>query len=431
MKKSESREHPLASEERVAGNGLLHRRMFLQGGALFAGSAAGGLIGARDAAAAILPEWRTTPGRPFTAYGIPSNFEVTTRLVTQRASDYPTPGAGSSRTPLHLIEGIITPSGLHFERSHNGVPDINPDLHKLLIHGLVKQPLVFTLETLARYPMESRIHFVECAGNSGSGWGLNPPVGSVASMHGLVSCSEWTGVPLHYLLEEAGIDPKAKWILAEGTDAAGMSRSVPLAKCLDDAMVALYQNGERVRPEQGYPMRLLLPGYEGNMNVKWLARIKLTEGPTFTKDETSKYTELMPDGKAMQFTFPMEVKSTIVRPSETINMRGPGFYEISGLAWSGNGKIKRVDVSADGGKSWAQAALSEPIATKALTRFRLPWAWDGGEVILQSRATDETGEVQPTRDSLIEAKGVKNAYHYNGITSWEVRASGLVKNVWA
>ena len=433
MTKKRDVAHPLEGAEPAAGNGLLHRRVFLRGGALFTGaSALTGLAGAGAAQAADFPAWRTTPGRPFIGYGTPSKFEAEVqRIVTARAPSYPTPGAGSSRTPLQLIDGIITPSGLHFERSHNGVPDIDPMQHKLLVHGLVKQPLVFTVESLDRYPRRSGIYFVECSGNSGGGWGVNPPVGPVGTMHGLVSCSDWAGVPLSYLLDEAGIDPKAKWILAEGGDAAGMSRSVPLSKCLDDAMVALYQNGERIRPEQGYPMRLLLPGWEGNMNVKWLTRIKLTEGPTYTKDETSKYTELMPDGKSLQFTFPMSVKSTITRPSETINMMGPGYYEISGVAWSGNGKITRVDVSADGGKSWAQAALSDPVLPKALTRFRLPWRWEGGYSVLQSRAVDDTGAVQPTRDALIEERGVKNAYHYNGITSWEVRESGLVKNVWA
>lgn len=425
--------HPLEGAEPAAANGLLHRRIFLRGGALFTGATAlGGLASIVPASAATLPEWRTTPGRPFIGYGYPSAFEEPVkRLVTARAADYPTPGTGSSRTPLHLLEGIITPSGLHFERSHSGVPDIDPTRHQLVIHGLVRQPLIFDLDALARYPTVSRIHFIECAGNSGGGWGLNPPAGAVGTMHGLLSCSEWAGVPLSYLLDEAGIDPKAKWILAEGGDAAGMSRSVPLSKCLDDAMVALYQNGERIRPEQGYPMRLLLPGWEGNMNVKWLSRIKLTEGPTHTKDETSKYSELMPDGKAMQFTFPMEVKSTITRPCETLNMRGPGYYEITGFAWSGNGKVRRVDVSADGGKTWAEAALADPVVTKALTRFRLGWQWDGRDSILQSRAVDDTGVVQPTRESLVAEKGVKNAYHYNGITSWEVRESGLVKNVWA
>ncbi len=434
MSKKSEVAHPLDGAEPVAGNGLLHRRLFLRGGALFTGATAlTGIAGVGAAQAADYPAWRKEPGRPFVAYGTPSKFESDTqRIVTVRAPGYPTAGAGSSRTPLQLLEGIITPSGLHFERSHNGVPDIDPAQHKLLVHGLVKQPLVFTLEALDRYPRKSAIHFVECSGNSGGGWGLNPPVGPVGTMHGLVSCSEWSGVPLAYLLDEAGIDPKAKWILAEGADAAGMSRSVPLSKCLDDAMVALFQNGERVRPEQGYPMRLLLPGWEGNMNVKWLTRIKVTEGPTHTKDETSKYTELMPDGKALQFTFPMGVKSTITRPSEGVNMQGPGYYEIAGFAWSGNGKIARVDVSADGGQSWAPAALQDPVFPKALTRFRIPWEWKGGPgIVLQSRAVDETGAVQPTRDKLIEERGIKNAYHYNGITSWEVRESGLVKNVWA
>ncbi len=435
MAKTPNEVTPFADAEPVAANGLLHRRMFLSGGAFFAGAASlSGLLSAQPASAqmATVPDWRKEPGKSFTPYGVPSKFEEPVqRLVTVRANSYPSPGAGSSRTPLHLLEGIITPSGLHFERSHSGVPDIDPDRHRLLIHGLVRQPLVFDLESLMRYPRVSAIHFIECAGNSGGGWAVQPPVGFVGTMHGLLSCSEWTGVPLHYLLEEAGIDPKAKWILAEGIDASGMSRSVPIEKALGDAMVALFQNGERIRPEQGYPMRLLLPGWEGNMNVKWLHRIKLTEGPTYTKDETSKYTELMPDGKSMQFTFPMEVKSVITRPSEGVNMQGPGFYEISGFAWSGNGKIKRVDISADGGASWAEAALQEPIASRALTRFRLPWQWDGKEVILQSRATDETGAVQPTRAELIGTKGVKNAYHYNGITTWEIRQSGLVKNVWA
>jgi sulfane dehydrogenase subunit SoxC len=434
MRKKTKEISPFADAERVAANGLLHRRLFLGGGALFAGAAAlGGLGAARPASAqGAFPDWRLKPGKSFTGYGVPSRFEDTVlRTFTARAPSYPSPGAGSSRTPLHMLEGIITPSGLHFERSHSGVPDIDPERHTLLVHGLVRQPLLFDVEALARYPTVSRIHFIECSGNSGAGWGANPPVGPVGTMHGLLSCSEWSGVPLAYLLDEAGVDPAAKWILAEGIDAAGMSRSVPLSKCLDDALVALYQNGERVRPEQGYPMRLLLPGWEGNMNVKWLSRIKLTAGPTHTKDETSKYTELMPDGKSLQFTFPMQVKSTITRPSEGVNMRGPGFYEISGFAWSGNGKIRRVDVSADGGNSWAEAALSEPVLSHALTRFRMPWQWDGSEVVLQSRAVDEAGNVQPTRDALIAEKGIKNAYHYNGITSWEVRVSGLVKNVWA
>ena len=220
---------------------------------------------------------------------------------------------------------------------------------------------------------------------------------NVAAIHGLVGCSDWTGVRLSTLLDEAGVDPAAKWLVAEGADSSGMSRSVPLAKAMDDALLCLYQNGERVRPANGYPLRLLLPGFEGNMNVKWLRRIKLVDAPAMTKDETSKYTVLLKDGKAWQFVFPMEVKSIITRPSPGIALKGPGFYEISGLAWSGNGTIRQVEVSADGGKSWAQAALSGPVLPKAVTRFRAPWRWDGGPAVLQSRATDDTGMVQPTR----------------------------------
>jgi sulfane dehydrogenase subunit SoxC len=330
---------------------------------------------------------------------------------------------------------MITPNGLHFERSHSGIPDIDPDAHRLLIHGLVRRPLVFTLETLARYPMESRITFLECAGNGQLLNAAQPAQATVQGLQGLVSCAEWTGVRLAVLLEEAGVDPRATWLLAEGADAAGMSRSVPLAKAMDDAMIALYQNGERVRPSNGYPMRLLLPGFEGNMNVKWLRRIKLTDGPTMTKDETSKYTILERDGKALQFAFPMEAKSLITRPSPGLTMKGPGLYDISGLAWSGYGKVAKVEVSADGGKSWAEAALSAPVLSRALTRFRLPWRWDGGPAMLQSRATDETGYVQPTLKQLVDIRGLAgpfgSIYHLNAIQSWAVAADGSVSNVHA
>src|SRR5437660_2388339 len=326
---------------------------------------------------------------------------------------------------------MITPNGVHFERSHSGIPDINPDTHRLLIHGLVKRPLVFTLESLGRYPRESRVAFLECGGNGQLLYQKEPAPVGVQAIHGLVSCAEWTGVKLSVLLQEAGVDPKAKWILAEGADAAGMSRSIPLAKAMDDALIALYQNGERVRPSNGYPMRLLLPGYEGNMNVKWLRRIKVTEGPTMTKDETSKYTITLPDGKSLQFIFPMEAKSVITQPSPGLTLKESGLYDISGLAWSGYGKITKVEVSADGGKSWAKAALQQPVLPKALTRFRMAWPWNGGPAILQSRATDDTGDVQPRRVKLIEDRGAKTIYHFNGIASWGVSEAGEVKHVYA
>jgi sulfane dehydrogenase subunit SoxC len=304
----------------------------------------------------------------------------------------------------------------------------------------VKQPLVFTLDALARYPMVSRMTFVECGGNSAPFFSKEPIQASVQALHGLVSCAEWTGVRLSTLLEETGIDPKAKWFIAEGADAPALSRSVPVKKALDDAMIALYQNGERIMPGNGYPMRLLLPGYEGNMNIKFLRRIKLVDQPGMSYYETRSYTQLLPNGKSWQFNFLQEVKSFITHPSPGLGLKGPGLYEIAGIAYSGNGRISKVMVSADGGQSWAQAALQEPVLSKAFTRFRLPWKWNGGPAILQSRAWDESGDVQPTRAQIVAARGESKGVppvtafpgqHYNGITTWAVDAKGEVKHVYA
>lgn len=412
----------------AAGNGLLDRRIFLTGGAAAAASVA---LPDQTRGAEALPvePWMKTPGSPFVAYGQPSKYA--NKVARIFASAPGTTGTGTSRTPLHLLDGMITPNGLHFERHHSGIPEIDPQAHRLLIHGLVKRPLIFTLDALLRYPMESRIAFVECAGNSALLYQKEPAQLGVQPIHGLLSCAEWTGVRLATLLEEAGVDPKAQWLLAEGADASGMSRSVPLAKAMDDALIALYQNGEPVRPSNGYPMRLLLPGYEGNMQVKWLRRIKLTEGPTMTKDETSKYTILRDDGKSLQFYFPQEAKSVITRPSPGMTLNAAGLYEISGLAWSGTGKITKVEVSADGGGSWAMAALQEPVLSKAVTRFRVPWRWSGAPATLQSRATDESGTVQPTRARLIADRGARTIYHFNGIASWGISQGGEVKHVYA
>jgi sulfane dehydrogenase subunit SoxC len=337
---------------------------------------------------------------------------------------------GSSRTPLQMLEGMITPAGLHYVRNHNGTPDIDPDKHELVIFGMVKQPLVFSVDSLMRYPLTSEIHFMECAGNSGGMNAPMPPQQTAGDIHGLLSCSEWTGVRLSTLLDEAGLDPKATWILAEGADAAGMSRSCPVWKAMDDAMIALYQNGEPIRPEQGFPMRLLLPGFEGNTNVKWVRKIKVTDSPTFTRDETSRYTELMPDGKARQFMLQMEPKSVILKPSFGMNMQGPGYYEISGLAWSGLGRVRRVDISADGGRTWAEAALSGPVLPKATTRFRLPWMWNGQPVTLMSRTTDEKGTVQKTHAEWAAQYAPRQNFHFSAIQSWAVDASGKVSNVY-
>jgi sulfane dehydrogenase subunit SoxC len=235
---------------------------------------------------------------------------------------------------------------------------------------------------------------------------------------------------LSILLDEAGVVPNGRWILAEGADAAAMSRSVPMAKALDDALIALYQNGERLRPANGYPVRLFLPGYEGNISVKWLRRLKVTAEPIMTKDETSKYSDLLPNGQSLLFTFPMRVKSVITSPSPGLTLDGPGLYEISGLAWSAAGKISAVQVSADGGQTWAEAALSEPVLSKSLTRFRMAWRRDGGPAVVMSRAIDDSGEIQPSRDEFLAEKGAQVSYHNNAMQAWHIDTDGGVANVY-
>ena len=419
---------PDSTLEQVAGNGLLHRRIFLTHGAALIGAGSLGLLAARPAASQEIPPWMRAPGLGMSAYGERSPFESD---VTRGVAAVPgTTGTGASRTPLESLQGTITPSALHFERHHSGIPEIDPDAHQLLIHGLVERPLVFSMDALHRYPMVSRIQFIECSGNSRPNLSATPPQGSCGDIHGMVSCSEWTGVPLSTLLDEAGVAPNGRWILAEGTDAAAMSRSVPMAKALDDALIALYQNGERLRPANGYPVRLFLPGYEGNISVKWLRRLKVTAEPVMTKDETSKYSDLLPSGQSLLFTYPMRVKSVITSPSPGLVLDGPGLYEISGLAWSAAGKIRAVDVSADGGQTWAEAALSEPVLSKSLTRFRMAWRRDGGPAVVISRAIDETGEVQPTRDEFLADKGAQVSYHNNAMQAWRIDADGAVTNVY-
>ena len=434
------RTKPKNEIQHVAANGLLDRRALLSTGVLFAGAAAAtGVTGIASAAAEPLAvdSWSMNIGAPIPPYSTPSKFES---KVIRTIANPDRPGNNQSRTPHHLMDGAITPNGLHFIITRTGAPDIDPDKHRLLIHGLVKQPLIFSLNDLMRYPMESRVSFVECGGNSGPLWSKEPIQANVQAIHGLLSCAEWTGIRLSTILDEAGIDPRAKWLIAEGADAATMNRSVPLAKAMDDAMLVFYQNGERIMPWNGYPLRLLLPGYEGNMNVKYLRRIKLVDAPVMAINESREYTLLLDDGKAWRFYYPMEVKSFITRPSPGMSVNGPGFYEISGLAWSGHGRIAKVEVSADGGKSWGMAALQAPVLSKALTRFRMPWQWDGRPVVLQSRSTDEAGNVQPTRAKLIAERGAPRNTppvtgfpmpHVNAISSWGVDAKGAVSHVYA
>lgn len=398
------------------------RRSFLAGSAsLMALGTTSLLLGTASAA---VPEQSTNPmrvpGSGASSYGDRSAFETATRS-----------GGGShSLTPLQHLRGIITPSSLHFERHHNGVPSIDPSRHHLLVHGLVDQPLIFTVEELKRLPSVSRLAFLECAGNSRDGWGDIRDV-TVQELHGLTSTSEWTGVKLSTLLDAVGMQREAAWMLAEGSDAAGLDRSVPLTdEVLNEAMVCYGQNGEALRPEQGYPLRLVLPGFEGNINVKWLRRLKMGAAPFMTRWETSKYTDLLPDGIAYQFSLVMEAKSVITSPSGRQEIH-PGFREIQGLAWSGRGRITTVEVSVDAGRTWQAARLQEPILPKCHTRFRFPWTWNGRETIIQSRCTDETGYSQPSRKALIEVRGIHSSYHYNGIQSWKIGRDGLVRNVYA
>ena len=408
------------------------RRGFLrQGAALAAGTASVGL--APNAAAQVRAgqPWERVYGAGFRGYGQPSRYEEPVQRHVLRPYGDLAPGSGAALTPIERLEGVITPSSLHNDRSHSGTPDIDPKQHQLLLHGLVARPLTFSVDALLAYPMTTRTHFLECAGNSNRNLTPQPLQVPAGAIHGNISCSEWTGIPLRMLLEEAGLQPRAKWLLAEGADSAHMSRSIPVEKALDDAMIALYQNGERLRPEQGYPVRLLLPGWEGNMNVKWLRRLKATEGPMHTKDETSKYTDLLPDGRALQFTFEMGVKSVITKPSSTMTLPRKGFYEISGIAWSGAGRIRRVEVSTDGGATWRDAAITGEERPKCLVRFRLPWEWSGTAAVLQSRATDETGNVQPARKEWISRYSPANIFHNNSIVSWGIDADGSVKNVYA
>ncbi len=407
------------------------RRRFLHGaiaGSLAAGSVSGTAF-AEDAAAnnipPNIPEWMKAPGDAMGSqlYGAPSPFEK--NLVKNIPKNLPQYISASGRTPLQDLDGIITPNGLFYERHHGGVPTIDPAQHRLMLHGLVERPLIFTMEDIRRFPSESRIHFIECSGNPV----YTKPYGKTASdLVGLLSCAEWTGVPLKLVLQEAGLKPEAKWIVAEGADAAALTRSIPIEKCLDDAMLVYSQNGERLRPQQGYPLRLLLPGFEGNMNVKWLRRLKVVNEPAYSREETSKYTDLMPDGTAREFTFYMEAKSIITRPSGGQRLTEKGFHEISGIAWSGHGKIQRVDVSVDGGITWQEAKLQTPVLTRALTRFRLPWQWDGTPATIVSRATDETGYVQPTLAELIAVRGTNSFYHNNAMWPWKIDATGEVSN---
>lgn len=357
-------------------------------------------------------------GAPMRPYGERSPYEKAVRI-----SNSPLKTTGASLTPLQDLNGTITPSSLHYERHHSGVPAIDPEKHELLIHGLVERPLVFKVEDLKRLPSVSRAHFLECSGNS-TGEHLGQLGGTAQIAAGLLSCSEWTGVAVTTLFREVGVKPEAKWMLAEGADASRLARSVPVAKAMDDAMVAYSQNGEAVRPEQGYPMRLILPGWEGNINVKWLHRLELIDQPAMTRDEAAFYTDLLPSGKARHFGVVMEAKSIVTRPSGGQHLPAPGYYEITGVAWSGRALVKAVQVSTDGGKNWKEAELQQPVLKNSVVRFRAPWTWDGQPAMIGSRCIDQSGYVQPTNEELVAVRGLAAYHHHNGIKWWSLQANG-------
>lgn len=396
-----------------------------------AAAAAAGLAGVGVARADPLavPDSNRALGRPLPPeeYGMPSKYEShvkrrrTDVLVNkQNYSDW-------SFTPLHQQMGTVTPNGLIYERHHNGVPDIDPDRHRFVIHGMVRQPLVFTMSDLMKYPSVSRFHFMECSGNGLTDW-LKPAARTVQQTHGLLSCAQWTGIPVSTLLDEAGISPEATWALAEGGDGSAHARSIPMKKMLDDALIVYAANGEMLRPENGYPLRLFIPGWEGNVSIKWLRRIKLGDQPWHLRSETARYTDPMPDGKWRQFSFEMEAKSVITSPSGSMKVR-PGPIEIVGFAWSGNGSVRAVDVTLDGGRTWREAQVEGPVMNKCLTRFRLKWNWDGAPTTIASRCTDSTGYVQPMVEDIQKVRAITGfVQHHNGVFPWSINEAGEVKN---
>jgi len=412
----------------------LDRRGFLRTGL----ATGGALLGAGAAAAQQTPDPLITEVQPWastfgdgvdeTPYGLPIRFEADVR---RRNVPWLTADTTSSInfTPIHALEGTITPQGAAFERHHSGAIELSKADYRLMINGLVERPLVFTYEDLTRFPRTQAVYFCECAANSGMEW-AGAQLNGAQFTHGMIHNMEYVGVSLRTLLEEAGIKPEGKWVYVEGADASSNGRSIPLEKALDDCLVAFFANGEALRKEHGYPVRLVVPGWEGNMWLKWLRRIEVTDGPVESREETSKYTDTLDDGTSRKWTWVMDAKSVVTSPSpQSPITHGPGPLVITGLAWSGRGAITRVDVSVDGGKTWKQAELAAPGERMALARFHLNHDWDGSEMLLQSRAVDETGYVQPTKDALREIRGLNSVYHNNGIQTWWVKASGEAENV--
>jgi sulfane dehydrogenase subunit SoxC len=406
------------------------RRAFLKGAATAgAGAIAATAARAGDPAVTELQPWMITRGdgvasRPY-GHPAPQEANVIRRNIPWLTAD---DISSVSFTPLHQLNGTITPNGLCFERHHSGITEVDPAQHRLMINGLVDTPLIFTLDDLKRFPREDRVYFLECAANSGMEW-RGAQMNSVQFSHGMIHNVMYTGIPLRLLLEAAGVKTSGKWVLAEGADAAKMARSIPMDKALDDVLVAFAMNGEALRPEQGYPLRLVVPGWEGAMWIKWLRRLEVGDKPWHMREEASRYTDLLANGQSRRFTFEMDAKSVITSPSpEAPITHGPGPTVLTGLAWSGRGHIPRVDVTFDGGINWHAARVSPP-AERALHRFHYEFDWDGLPLLLQSRAIDSTGYVQPTKDALRNIRGSSSVYHNNGIQTWAVDQNGGTTNV--
>jgi sulfane dehydrogenase subunit SoxC len=408
---------------------FLKQGLILAGGALSGTALTGNAMASESGIPPNVPTWTKSlgPGVLTNPYGKPSKFEdhIVRRNVPWLTADRI---ASISFTPLAELSGIITPSSLVFERYHSGIPQIDPNEHRLMIHGMVDRPIILSVDDLQRFPSTSMIRFLECPANGGMEW-RGAQMDALQFTHGMLSCCEWTGVLLSTLLQEVGIKKGAAWVLAEGADGAHMSRSIPMDKAMDDALIVYAQNGEPLRPEQGYPIRLINPGWEGNTCVKWLRRLEVGDEAWYHREETSKYTDLLADGRARKFSYVQECNSVVTFPCPEKPVKEKGRYEVQGLAWSGKGKIKHVDVSFDGGVNWRPAKLKGLVLPKALTRFGLEWDWDGAPAMIQSRAVDETGYVQPTYTQLREARGNSSIYHKNAIHTWRLHDSGKVSNV--
>ncbi len=369
--------------------------------------------------AVVPPDATKVVGAPTSPLSARSPFETPTRTPVGVVT-------GASFSPIHQLSGTIVPADVHFERHHAGVAQIDPKRYKLLVHGLVDRPLSLNLDDIRSFPPITRVHFLECSGNGRAAYRSAKPEMTPQLVDGLLSNAEWTGVPVATILREVGVKAGATWALAEGGDASVLSRSIPVDKLLDDALLVYAQNGEALRPAAGYPVRLLLPGWEGNTCIKWIRRLKLIRQPNMSRDETSKYTDPLANGTARQFSFVLDAKSIITTPTFPSRLTAGRWTHISGLAWTGRGRIARVDVSTDGGRKWTEAGLQEPVQTKALTRFTHLWRWDGKPTVLMSRAMDETGYVQPTYQEFARVRGLGTDYHFNCIRAWAVRAGGEV-----